>query len=99
MTRLIQIIHRKNSSLGSLMLIAIFFALTAPSYLAIAVLSLAPLDDNIESFLKIACMIGGIVFASYGTYRIYKMSPSTEPEPVDSDEPKEITERRRAHQQ
>ena len=99
MTKLIQIIHKKNSAVGTLLLIAIFFAFTVPSYLAITVLSLAPLEDNVESFMKIACMIGGLVFAAYGTYRISKMAPLPEPELIASEEPKEITERRRAHQQ
>ena len=98
--KIYQQLHTLSARKRNFLLGVTFVVLTIPSYIAVLILNLAPLSENVQSFLTIVCLIGGVVFASYGTYRIYKMVPSSVG--VDQDpnaEPKEITERRKAHQQ
>ena len=73
--KIYQQLHTLSARKRNFLLGVTFVVLTIPSYIAVLVLNLVPLSENVQSFLTIVCLIGGVVFASYDTYRIYKMVP------------------------
>ena len=69
--------HYWSNLLKFLIVMIAFNVLILPAVLAVLIVSLIPMSGMVKVVLTSVSYVLGVTFAGYGTYKVYKMIPSS----------------------